>query len=247
MRQRLWPYTLGLGLVALSGALYYLHYWCFRDVHHIFIYLLGDIAFIPIQVLLVTLIIEKLLSDREKQLMLNKLNMVIGAFFSEVGRDLLKRLTAFDANAARLREDLRSIRDWSGRQFDEAALRHRRTEGKLDATLGALPELRDVLVRKRLFLLALLENPSLLEHESFSELLWAVFHLTEELAERKNVAGLAELDGKHVSGDMDRAYGLLVSEWVGYMKHLKRDYPYLFSLAARLNPFDENAAAEVRS
>lgn len=55
----------------------------FRDPHHIFLYLIGDIAFVFIEVLLVTLIIHQLLSRREKQAMLKKLNMVIGAFFSE--------------------------------------------------------------------------------------------------------------------------------------------------------------------
>jgi len=41
---------------------------------------------------------------------------------------------------------------------------------------------------------------------------------------------------------MKRAYILLVSQWLNYMKHLKSDYPYLFSLAVRMNPFDPNAS-----
>ena len=44
---------------------------------------------------------------------------------------------------------------------------------------------------------------------------------------------------------MNRAYGLLVREWVMYMAYLKANYPYLFSLAARTNPFDRNATPEV--
>jgi hypothetical protein len=30
------------------------------------------------------------------------------------------------------------------------------------------------------------------------------------------------------------------------MKHLKANYPYLFSLAVRTNPFDTNASVEVK-
>jgi len=30
------------------------------------------------------------------------------------------------------------------------------------------------------------------------------------------------------------------------MKHLKTNYPYLFSLAVRTNPFDTNASVEVK-
>jgi len=86
----------------------------------------------------------------------------------------------------------------------------------------------------------------LLEHESFTDLLWAVFHLTEELACRTNVKQLPDTDYAHLSGDIKRAYVLLISEWLAYMKHLKADYPYLFSLAVRTNPFDPNASVEVR-
>ncbi len=45
----------------------------------------------------------------------------------------------------------------------------------------------------------------------------------------------------HLSGDIRRAYSILITEWLAYMKHLKSDYPYLFSLAVRTNPFDQTA------
>jgi hypothetical protein len=100
-------------------------------------------------------------------------------------------------------------------------------------------------VGKREFMLALLENPNLLEHESFTELLWAVFHLTEELDNRENVKQLSDADLEHISNDIKRAYIALISEWLKYMKHLKNEYPYLFSLAVRMNPFDPNAKPEI--
>ena len=86
-------FLLGLLLILLSIFFYTVHYLIFRDKHHIFIYLLGDIAFVFIEVLLVTLIIHHLLGEREKRAMLKKLNMVIGAFFSEVGTPLLRHFT----------------------------------------------------------------------------------------------------------------------------------------------------------
>ena len=99
---------------------------------------------------------------------------------------------------------------------------------------------------KRDFLLRLLENPNLLEHDSFTDLLWAVFHLTEELSHRVDVKQLPEADYEHLSGDIERAYRLIISEWLDYMKHLKSNYPYLFSLSIRTNPFDQDASPEVR-
>lgn len=111
---------------------------------------------------------------------------------------------------------------------------------------GNLSELKTLLIGKREFLFILLENPILLEHETFSDLLWAVFHLTEELAHRSDVKTLPDTDYEHLSVDIKRAYLSLVFEWLNYMKHLKNDYPYLFSLAARMNPFDPNATPEVK-
>jgi hypothetical protein len=51
---------------------------------------------------------------------------------------------------------------------------------------------------------------------------------------------------RHIAGDMQRAYSLLISEWLSYMKHLRENYPYLFSFAMRTNPFDPNASPEIK-
>ena len=91
----------------------------------------------------------------------------------------------------------------------------------------------------------LIENPALLEHESFTDLLLAIFHLTEELARRPNLEGLPKSDLAHLRVDIDRTYRLLVHEWLAYMKYLKVSYPYLFHLAMRTNPFDQTASPVV--
>lgn len=109
-----------------------------------------------------------------------------------------------------------------------------------------LAELHNFLVEKRDFMVRLLENPVLLEHESFTELLRAVFHLTEELASREDVTQLPDSDREHLAGDIKRAYTILGDSWLDYMKHLQGNYPYLFSLAMRTNPFDQEASPVVK-
>jgi hypothetical protein len=81
----------------------------------------------------------------------------------------------------------------------------------------------------------------LLEHESFTDLLRAVFHVTEELLSREGLADLPAPDREHLVRDAERAYAFLVRQWLDYMRHLKDNYPYLFSLAMRTNPFDRDA------
>ena len=74
----------------------------------------------------------------------------------------------------------------------------------------------------------------------------AVFHLTEELGGREDLRQLPDTDYQHLAGDIKRAYVLLVHQWLDYMKYLKDNYPYLFSLAMRANPFDQDASPIVK-
>jgi hypothetical protein len=246
MRRFNWQIFLGLLLVVLSAFFYLVHYIVFKDTHHIFIYMVGDVAFVPIEVLLVTLIIHRLLSAREKRSMLEKLNMVIGAFFSEVGTELLSRFADFDLNSDTAKEKLIVTGDWSEREFSDVGKYLRSYDYRIEAQKGDLGDLQSFLIGKRDFLLRLLENPNLLEHDSFTDLLWAVFHLTDELAHRVDVKQLPDTDYEHLAGDIRRAYVSLISEWLEYMKHLKDSYPYLFSLAMRTNPLDRNASPQVK-
>jgi len=229
--------ALGVVLITLSAGLYFLHYRIFGDAHHIFIYLLGDIAFIPIELLLVTMIIQRLLEEREKSALREKMNLVIGAFFSEAGTGLLKSFSRIAPCSHGLGKEMAAITDWSAQDFTLIAKKVKKCDCQVAVQQKQLEELHDLFQDKRDFLLRLLENPNLLEHDAFAELLWAVFHLAEELDYRPDFKQLSQEDYAHLSKDLKRAYTLLVFEWLAYMKHLKQAYPYLFSLAIRTNPF----------
>jgi len=246
MKKSYWQIRLGAILVALSATFYLIHFAIFRDARHILNYLIGDVAFVFIEVLLVTLIIHEVLNLREKRALMEKLNMVIGAFFSEVGTRLLGELAACDPGAERIRRELRVTGHWTKEQFVNAKRTIRGYEYKIDSHCADLSVMRETLIVQREFLLRLLENPNLLEHDTFTSLLMAVFHLTEELASRSDVRQLSEADLLHIAGDMKRVYGLLTAEWLDYMKHLRENYPYLFSFAMRTNPFDPSASPEIR-
>jgi hypothetical protein len=241
-----WQVILALILISLSALFYFIHYAIFRDLHHIFLYLIGDIAFLFIDVLIVMLIFHRLLVLREKQGILKKLNMVIGTFFSEVGTELLRKCSQLDPNLANIRQQLVIARDWSEEEFMRVRKIIQGHESNINSKKGNLDEVKTFLLGKRQFLLSLLENPNLLEHEAFTNLLWAVFHLTDELAHRRDLKQLPDIDYQHLSGDIKRAYQQLILTWLDYMQHLKHDYPYLFSLAMRTNPFDVNASVEVK-
>ncbi len=229
----------------LSGLTYFIHYLIFRDAHHIFIYLVGDLAFLPLEVFLVVIVIERILTHREKQAMLHKLNMVIGSFFSEVGTELLHELLGCFETSREIKQRLAVSQSWTRIDFKEAVAYARAMEDEPHYLDIDLEKLRTFLIQKRPFLLALLENPNLLEHDRFTDLLWATFHLAEELEARPSVRSLPETDLEHIAGDIKRLYGHLAAEWVSYVEHLQSNYPFLFSLVVRTHPFQEHPSPVV--
>jgi len=240
--------TIVLVLIGLGVALYSFRWLLFPGplLHNeMWRFLVGDIAFLFLQIAVVTLLVDRMLREREKQAMLRKLNMVIGAFFSQLGTELLGRLAVADKNVDEVRPSLVPNPSWDARTYDSA--RTALAEHKTDINLSScdLGGLRDLLVEQKPFLLNLLGNQSLLEHEAFTELLWAVTHLAEELEARTSLEDIAVADKIHLTGDVKRAYTQLVLQWLEYVRHLQDQYPYLFSLAARLNPLDPNAHATV--
>jgi hypothetical protein len=241
-----WQIALVVLLSGLSAFLYYLQYRYAGGPEQVLQWLIGSLAFLPIQILLLTLVVDRLLARREKVAMLKKLNMVIGIFFSETGTRLLGMFAALDADLGAIRDDLIPGTEWTARHFARSSARMKPREGRIIVRPADMPGLKTFLSSRRNFLLGLLGNPNLLEHDSFTDLLWAVFHLTDELLHRGDVSRLSDADLAHLSNDIVRAYRLLIIEWLAYLAHLREDYPYLYSLAVRTNPFDPAASAEFR-
>ena len=244
---KVFPWEGRVAVVALLIALAFnlVHYAVFRDSTYIAMFILAQLGFLPVSVYLVTVVINQLLSRREKQAMLKKLNMVIGSFFSEVGTGLLRLISQGESDKRSIHKHLLVSSDWSGTDYSRAHAGLKEVDIRLSHANIDWEHLRSFLMAKKNFLLHLLGNPNLLEHETFTDLLWAVFHLAEELANRKIVSSLPESDYEHLIGDIKRVHVLLLSEWLDYMKHLQEDYLYLFSLAVRTNPFYPGAKTEV--
>ena len=233
-------------LVCIAVVIYVLRVLVFGYPQEMLRYLMDDVAFLLIQVLILWLVIERVIRNIETESMMHKLNMVIGAFFAEVGMTLMGIIASFDAEFDAIRPNVLVKPSWKPEDYTRAKANLKDYDYSIELQCGDLPALKTFLLSERSFLLGLLENQNLLEHESFTELLWAVFHLAEELAVRPDVSCLIGADAKHVSVDINRAYGLLVSEWLDYMRHLQTQYPHLFSLAVRTNPLDPDATVVVR-
>lgn len=231
-------------MVLASAVLYGVEFLIFGRAGEIGFSLLGNLAFLPVYVLFVTLMIEQILKRRERESLRQKLNMVVGVFFSEVGVPLLKCCREFVRESPELTGMLKVSPQWQAADYQRCLAYLEQHEIHVDSRNGDLAALREFVVNRRTFMLGLLENQNLLEHDKFTDLLWAVFHLLEELEARHSLDVLPPNDLDHISIDIKRAYSNLLRVWVVYMQHLQRDYPYLFSLAVRMNPMIPDAHAE---
>ena len=231
---------LAAAFLILSGIAYFVHYLIFRDIRHIFIYMIGDLAFLPVEVLLVVIILERVLAHREKQAKLKKLNMVVGTFFIEVGNYLFADLLKHFDNQLDISRHLNINENWTKKEFRKAVKFARHLEIDLDCRKMDLGQIKSFLAQKREFILALLGNPNLLEHDRFTDLLWAVTRLDKEFEARPSGSDLPDRDLEHIASDIQRLYDHLASEWLDYIEHLRDNYPFLFSLVLRTHPFQEH-------
>ncbi|MBN2721019.1 MAG: hypothetical protein JXR72_07960 [Proteobacteria bacterium] len=245
MKRFKWSLLLGALLLTGSVLLYALHLAVFRDPRGTFFEGLASLAFAPFETLIVTLIITEILVSMSQRAKMKKLNMVIGAFFSELGTGLLRLLFFADPEGGKLHGMVEMSRDLSPGELKTLLKNLSEHPFRVKMEKEDLPALRDMLVSRRDFLVRLLENPNLLENENFTDVLWAVFHTTEELGARKNLESLPDSDLAHIMGDLSRAYRKLFSEWVRYMEHLRDNYPFLFSFAMRTNPMEPEDRVEV--
>ncbi|WP_158408883.1 hypothetical protein [Peptoclostridium acidaminophilum] len=185
------------------------------------------------QAIVVTLVLNKLLNVIEKRHQLKKINVIISAFFAETGMSIMYALSELDGNDNFRKLDMTDLSS----KGKIKAIKNEIKEFKYDiqATPERLENLRDILSQKKSFLIKMLENSNLYEHDSFTDMIWSVFHIADELQNLESMSSVRAEDCEHLKTDILRAYPMVLSEWVDYMKYLRDDYPYLFSLALRKN------------
>lgn len=167
---------------------------------------------------------------------IKKINVIISTFFVESGIAVISTISKFNRNndvfcgQVKIKEmdrmkDYKLIKEVKEFQFD------------IYADPVKLDELHSILKIYKDSMLNMLTNPNLLEHDSFTDMLWAVFHVTDELQTRREFDKLDKSDIEHLSNDILRAYTALIVEWINYMSYLQKEYPFLFTLALKKNPF----------
>lgn len=245
-----WKIKFAIIMFVLAVLIFLARYLICGDGEEIIAYLWKHIGFIPIDILIVALVLEEIMGRKEHEAILEKIDMLMGTFFSEIGNDLIAELSKANVNKANT-DDLKAIKSWNDKDYDNKLKELKNNPVDFKANIAPeeredfLNRIQSILVENREFLVNLINNPNLLEKDEFSSLLLALLHLDEELARRGELTDIKDADFNHLNGDMKRVYSKLVYEWVYYLKYLNKHYPYMISLAIRTNPFDSEADVHV--
>jgi hypothetical protein len=227
-----------LGLSISSICIYFIQIKIFHKPDDTLFYLFQDLAFIPVQAIIVTIILNKLLNVIETRHKLKKINVIISAFFSETGTSILFSLAKLHDNHNFCK--LFDISDINNKEkFKILKKQIKELDNKISFTTEKFDSLRCILAENKSYMIAMLGNSNLSEHDSFTDMLWSVFHVADELGSRATRGELSEADIVHLKTDIKRAYTMMLLEWVNYLKYLNDEYPYLFNMAIRKNPFSE--------
>lgn len=230
---------IGGGLVLLSLILHYIHVLIFKDVHHTMIFLVADIAFIPMEVFFTSMILERMLERREKEHGKEKLNMLVGVFYAEIGTQLLAYFVEQDDRVSickKLRIQDPSI--WDEDYFKQLQQLNSTYHYEVSLAKVDLVELKQMLHEGKNLLITLMTTESLHDHETFTEMLMLIMHLKEELDVR-DISSLNESERLHLEQDMTALYRYLTYEWCYYLNYLSKHYPGLFNTAIMLSPFNK--------
>jgi len=229
--------TILVGILTISSVvIYFIQYLIFHRVEDTFFYMFQDLAFIPIQVAIVTIVINRFLNIMEKRKKVKKVNVIISTFFVEVGTSIMAAMSVFNRHHNNFCETI-DIKELSRNKKNY--IKKLVTELKYDiyADPDKLERLASIMAENKAYMLRMLENSNLLEHDSFTDMLWSVFHVADELQSRGNLKDLDKGDIDHLSNDLLRAYSAMVLEWINYITYLHDEYPFLYASAIKNNPF----------
>ena len=230
-------FLIGLGLIVLSIILHFIHVIIFKDVHHTMIFWIADIAFIPMEVFFTTLIIERLLESREKKHHKEKLNMLVGVFYTEIGSQLLSTFAATDAKVISCKKlQITDSSVWDEIYYRKLKRYNREYDYTIPLTEIDFEQLKETLHANKNLLITLATNESLHDHETFTKLIMLLLHLKEEL-DMRTILELNQKEKDHLANDIAELYLYLTKEWCHYMHYLNQNYPGLFETAVMLSPF----------
>lgn len=224
-------------LLCASALLYAIHYLIFRDLHHLAIFGLHELAFVPLEVILVTLGLDQLVEKTHREEARSKVSIIETLYFNESGGTMLRYLTSFDPDAARLRELLQVTEDWHPSDFRQAIRQLKSYPFLLDLDRIDFFGLHYHLSQRHEYYRSMLENPALTQSEAFTEMIMKIYLLWEELDGRTNLYQLPEKDRSYLAELLHEIYRELTEYWLDNVYNHSIHNRFRLHRAIESNPF----------
>lgn len=228
MKKIRYYFVISFILIALSSIMFFIHYLIFGQALNTAYYSLMNLCFIPINSLVVTIMLEKLIDYRAKKDRIEKINMLVGIFFTEVGGKLMHFIIDADKDAKNYITNFEDLNKIKKCLYEY--------NYKVDMKYIDLCAIKNILVEHNNLFVTLISNESILQHQIFTDLLMSVIHLRDEIIFIEKDKGL-ELNINHVENDVIRVYKNISIQWISYLEYLQKSYPFLYNNAIRVNPF----------
>lgn len=219
------------GLLASSALLYCGHYYYFGQEDgpgHYADKIFSHIAFLPIHALVLGMIIDGMMSFRERQSRQRKFYMFLGIFFRQMGADILSSASALCENRSELDNITVVQKDWTSRDFRRARQRLSTFKPRMLTDETMVLEMLELLRQREKDILEMTHNPLVLDFEDLYRGLISLFHLIEEIHYRNPGSGLSAGEAAHLAKDMGKSVVLLARLWLIYLEYLKAEHPMLF-------------------
>ncbi len=81
-------------------------------------------------------------------------------------------------------------------------------------------------------MLTLATSSMIHEHENFTEMLWGLFHVQDEFRLRGAFSDLSEQDISHMNTDFEEIFKLMLMNWIGNVRYLRKTYPGFYKVAS---------------
>jgi voltage-gated potassium channel len=168
---------------------------------------------------------------------IHQINTLIALYFSDVGNELLHFFCKFDPALAGKCLVATDLGNWQDSDFHNIMALMKTHTFALEIEKDQLPVLRGMLDSRNDLLLRLLENPHILEHGLFMDMLRAVFHLRHELATDADKSAIKRPTLEHLDNDARKVYQFSSLLWAEHMQYQRKTYPNLFRASLENNPF----------
>ncbi len=217
-------------LIAISALIYTLQILIFHDSQTTAFYIMQDLAFMPVSIAFTTIMLGELMNQREKKERIEKTRMLTSSFFTEMGGQLTDLLLS----RARYDESLKGL--LRGNSQDEITTEQARKQIReipltVDIDEENFNKVKEIIQDRQIALLVLSSNPVLLENEIFTEMLWGIFHLSDEFRLRGDFEKLTPSDIEHYNEDFARELRLLLINGAGNARYLRETYPNFYTTA----------------